>query len=71
MPYVNVRITREPPVSAEQKAEVIRQVTDVLVRVLGRDPKTTFVVIDEVEVDNWGIAGMTTRQWRAMQERGG
>ncbi len=58
MPYVNIRIT-PPGVSAEKKAEVIKGVTQVLVDVLGKKPETTFVVIDEVESDNWGIGGET------------
>ncbi|MGC4060830.1 MAG: 4-oxalocrotonate tautomerase family protein [Aquabacterium sp.] len=56
MPYVNIKITREGATSA-QKAELISGVTDLLVRVLDKNPATTFVVIDEVEMDNWGIAG--------------
>ncbi len=58
MPYVNIRITREGA-TAEQKAELIRRVTQLLVDVLGKNPQTTVVVIDEVETDNWGIAGET------------
>lgn len=56
MPYVNIKITREGA-TAEQKAELIRGVTDLLVQVLGKNPATTVVVIDEVETDNWGIGG--------------
>lgn len=56
MPYANIRITRTG-VTAEQKAAVIREVTDVLVRVLGKNPETTFVVIDEVDTECWGIGG--------------
>jgi len=56
MPYVNIKITREGA-TAEQKAELIRGVTDLLVRVLDKDPATTVVVIDEVPTDNWGIGG--------------
>ena len=58
MPYGNVRITREGS-SAEQKAEVIRRMTQVLVDVLDKNPETTVVVIDEGETDNWGIGGTT------------
>lgn len=64
MPYVNVRITDEGN-TPEQKAEVIRGVTEVLQRVLGKDPKTTFVVIDEVPLENWGIEGVDTATYRA------
>lgn len=56
MPYVNIKITREGATPA-QKAELIAGVTDLLVRVLNKNPATTFVVIDEVETDNWGVAG--------------
>lgn len=58
MPYVNIKITREGA-TAEQKAELIKGATELLVRVLNKNPATTFVVIDEVETDNWGIAGET------------
>lgn len=56
MPYVNIRITREGA-TAEQKAELIRGATQLLVDVLGKNPATTVVVIDEVETDNWGVGG--------------
>ncbi len=58
MPYVNIRITREGA-TKEQKAELIKGATDLLVRVLGKNPATTVVVIDEVDTDNWGIGGET------------
>ncbi len=56
MPYINIKLTQEGATS-EQKAELIRGATDLLVRVLGKNPNTTFVVIEEVPTDNWGIAG--------------
>jgi len=58
MPYVNVQITREGA-TAEQKAAVIRGVTELLRDTLGKNPATTVVVIQEVETDNWGIGGET------------
>ncbi len=58
MPYVNIRITREGA-TADQKARLIKGATQLLVDVLGKDPQTTVVVIDEVETDNWGIGGET------------
>ena len=58
MPYVNIKITDEG-VTAEQKSELIRGITDLLVKVLDKNPHTTVVVIDEVPTDNWGIAGET------------
>ena len=58
MPYVNIRITREGA-TAEQKARLIRGATQLLVDVLDKNPATTVVVIDEVDTDNWGVAGET------------
>jgi 4-oxalocrotonate tautomerase len=58
MPYVNIKVTREG-VTPEQKAELIRGVTQLLADVLGKNPATTVVVIDEVDTDNWGIGGET------------
>ncbi len=64
MPYVNIKITREGA-TAEQKTELIRGVTDLLREVLGKNPATTVVVIDEVETDNWGIGGESVTVRRA------
>ena len=64
MPYVNVRITRDG-VTAAQKAQLVAEITDSLVRVLGKRPEHTHVVIDEVEPENWGFAGVLTTEFRA------
>ena len=63
MPIVNVRITRDG-VTREQKAQVIREITDTLQRVLNKRPEQTHIVIEEVDTDNWGFAGMTTTEYR-------
>lgn len=65
MPYVNIKITREG-VTPDQKAELISGVTRLLQDVLGKNPQTTVVVIDEVDTDNWGIGGesVTVRRKR-------
>ena len=63
MPYVNIKVTREG-VTASQKAELIGGVTDLLVRVLDKSPATTFVVIDEVALEDWGIGGVPVEQYR-------
>jgi len=65
MPYVNIKITREGA-TTEQKATLIRGVTALLQDVLGKNPQTTVVVIEEVETDNWGIGGesITARRKR-------
>lgn len=57
MPFVNIQITREGNVTAEQKAALIKGATDLLQQVLNKNPETTFVIIDEVETDNWGVGG--------------
>lgn len=64
MPYVNIRITKEGA-TPEKKAELIRGVTRLLSEVLGKNPQTTVVTIDEVDTDNWGIAGETVTARRA------
>ena len=63
MPYVNIKVTREGATAA-QKAELIQGVTDLLVQVLKKDPATTFVVIDEVAMEDWGIGGLPAEQYR-------
>jgi len=66
MPYVNIQITREGA-SAEQKAALIAGVTRLLQDILGKNPATTVVVIDEVDTDNWGIGGLPVLDYRAAQ----
>jgi len=66
MPFVNIQITREGATPA-QKAELIAGVTELLQRVLNKNPATTFVIIDEVETDNWGIAGQSVTVRRGLE----
>jgi 4-oxalocrotonate tautomerase len=68
MPYVNIKITKEGA-TAEQKAELIAGVTDLLVRVLNKNPATTVVVIDEVDTDNWGISGQSVTTLRQLSTK--
>lgn len=56
MPYINIKITRERTTTG-QKAALIAGATRLLVEVLGKNPETTVVIIDEVETANWGIGG--------------
>lgn len=63
MPYVNIQVTREG-VTREQKAELIAGVTELLVRVLHKNPATTHVVIDEIDLDNWGVGGLPVTEFR-------
>ena len=66
MPYVNVRITKDG-VTAEQKARIVAEITETLQRVLGKRPEHTHIVIDEVEPENWGFAGVLTPEYRRRQ----
>ena len=68
MPYVNVKVTKDG-VTKEQKEEIIRGVTNLLRDILGKNPQTTVVVIDEVETDNWGIGGETVTIRRTREKK--
>ena len=68
MPYINVKITEEG-VTNEQKQTIIKGCTQLMVEVLNKDPSTTFVVIDEVNTDNWGIGFEQVTELRKQQKR--
>jgi 4-oxalocrotonate tautomerase len=70
MPYIKIQVTREG-VTKEQKASLIRGATELLQKVLNKDPQTTFVIIEEVDTDNWGVAGeqVTERRKKALQNK--
>lgn len=63
MPYVKIEVTREG-VTKTQKQHLIQGVTQLLADVLNKNPQTTFVVIDEVETDNWGVGGQQVTELR-------
>lgn len=62
MPYVNVRITKGA--STEQKARIVREITQTLQEVLDKKPEHTHIIIDEVDEENWGFSGMLTTEYR-------
>ncbi len=62
MPHVNIKITKGA--TAEQKAELIKRSTDMLVEVLDKNPASTFVIIEEIDTDNWGVGGETVTNIR-------
>ncbi|MEG0279105.1 MAG: 4-oxalocrotonate tautomerase family protein [Morganella sp. (in: enterobacteria)] len=64
MPFVHIRITKEGA-TEEQKQKLVEGATQLLVDVLGKNPASTFVIIDEVETDNWGVGGKTVTKLRA------
>lgn len=65
MPYVNIQITTGA--SREQKAQLVREITDSLVRVLDNKPEHTHVVIQEIKEEDWGYAGLLTDDWKRQQ----
>ncbi len=71
MPYVNIKVTKEggpdnSGPSPAQKAELIAGVTELLSQVLNKNPATTFVVIDEVSLEEWGIGGLPVTDYRKL-----
>ncbi len=67
MPYVNIKVI-EDVITQQQKQELIEGVTLLLKNVLNKTPKTTVVVIDEINPDNWGIEGETVSNRRKKNE---
>ncbi len=68
MPFVNIKITDEG-VTREQKEQLVQRTTQMLVNVLGKNPQTTHIVIDEVSTDNWGFGGELTSDIRARKKK--
>lgn len=66
MPYINIQVTDEG-VTREQKAQLIKGATELLQKVLNKNPATTFVVIEEVSLENWGVGGVPVEQFRQQQ----
>lgn len=66
MPYVKIELTREG-VTREQKQQLIAGVTNLISDILGKDPNLTHVVLQEIELDNWGFAG---EQVSVLREKG-
>ncbi|KXB30164.1 4-oxalocrotonate tautomerase [Dechloromonas denitrificans] len=64
MPYVNIQITKGA--SRAQKAQLVKEVTDSLVRVLGKKPEHTHIVIQEIDEENWGYSGLLTDDWKKL-----
>lgn len=68
MPYVNVQILKGA--TRDQKAEIVRDITQSLARVLGKKPEHTHIVIQEIDDENWGYAGLLTDDWKKQQTTG-
>lgn len=68
MPYVKIQVTDEGVTSAQKQA-LIAQTTQMLEQVLNKAPSTTFVVIEEVNMENWGVGGLPVTQYRQNQSK--
>ncbi|MFV8248706.1 tautomerase family protein [Bdellovibrio bacteriovorus] len=66
MPYVNVQITKGA--TKEQKAQIIADITQSLVKVLGKKPEHTHIVIQEIADEDWGFEGLPTDEWKKKQK---
>lgn len=69
MPYVEIKVTKDG-VTKEQKQQLIKGVTQLLFDVLNKDPKLTYVIIEEVDTDNWGAGGEQVTETRKKSIRG-
>jgi 4-oxalocrotonate tautomerase len=65
MPYVNIQITQGA--TRSQKSQLVKEVTDSLVRIMGKKPEHTHIVIQEIAEENWGFMGMLTDDWKKQQ----
>jgi 4-oxalocrotonate tautomerase len=62
MPYVNIQITQGA--TRAQKAQLVKEITDSLVRIMGKKPEHTHIVIQEIAEENWEFMGMLTDDWK-------
>ena len=67
MPYVNIQITKGA--TRSQKAQLVSEVTDSLVRILGKRSEHTHIVIQEIAEVDWGFSGLLTDDWKKKQAR--
>ena len=67
MPYINVQVTREG-VMPQQKRAIIAGVTRLMMDILNKDPRTTHVIIQEIDTDNWGVGGEPVTELRSRQQ---
>jgi 4-oxalocrotonate tautomerase len=65
MPYVNIQITKGA--TREQRSALVKEVTDSLVRILNKKPHEAHVVIQQIEEDHWGFAGMLAEDYKKLK----
>ncbi|CAN7656692.1 4-oxalocrotonate tautomerase family protein [Bosea sp. LjRoot90] len=76
MPIVTIQVTREgsgpgrSSVTSEEKARLIAGASQLLLDVLNKPLAATFVVIEEVELDNWGWGGLPVPEYRKRRAAG-
>ena len=74
MPVVTVQVTREGTApgadrtTAEQKARIFKGIADLMQEVLGKHPDDTWVVFEEVEMENWGRGGLSVPDYRKSRQ---
>jgi len=66
VPYINLQITKGA--TREQKAQIVAEFTDTLIRVLKKKPEHTHIVIQEIEDENWGFSGLLTDDWNKLSQ---
>ncbi|HWU95705.1 MAG TPA: 4-oxalocrotonate tautomerase family protein [Sphingomonas sp.] len=77
MPIVTVQLTREGSapdtdrLTREEKAAIHMGMSRVLLDVLGKPLEWTWVVIEEVDPENWGWGGLPALEYRAQMSGGG
>jgi 4-oxalocrotonate tautomerase len=73
MPVVTIQITREgttpgaDSITAAEKAALIEGTSKLLLDVLNKPMDSTFVIIDEVDMENWGFGGLPVEEFRAQR----
>jgi 4-oxalocrotonate tautomerase len=67
MPYINIQITQGA--TRAQKAQLVREITDSLLKILGKKPEHTHIVIQEIADENWGFSGLLTDDWKKQQSQ--
>jgi len=76
MPIVTIQVTREGSgpgrdrVTAEEKATLIAGVSQLMLEVLNKPLESTFVVIEEVDTENWGWGGLPALEYRKRRAEG-
>lgn len=67
MPYINLQITKGA--NRDQKAQIVQEFTDTLVKVLGKKPEHIHIVIQEIELEDWGFGGFLTDDYLRLNQK--